>query len=1018
MDASLKDSDERIRKHAERWALSCPKAAMELIRLSSRESSFCRTEKDEQNLQRIHQGKAEYYHAQEGAKEEAERWFRSLNLFDIKTLFVYGIGLGYYFLAAKQWLAQDETHQLVFLEDDLEVIRQFFKTDLAAELLCHQQVRLHYFKKTNDRSEEDALAENELFVIPIFYFVGEIAFSALNYYQKKFSDELQLIHNQLEYIKNCRAFQLLEYINYGETFFQNFYRNMFSLPSAYLSEKMFGKFNNIPAIICGAGPSLEKQIPLLETLADRALIFAGGSSMNTLGVSGFLPHFGVSIDPNWNQYARLFMNQAFQVPFFYRNRIFPQALSLIQGDRLYVPGSGGHEIADYFERRLQIPAEERVSEGNNVVNFSLSIATALGCNPIIFVGVDLAYTDNKSYSPGIIPHPILDVDREIATRMSHEELIMKTDIYGRSVPTLWKWISESMWISQFAMTHPELEVVNATEGGIGFDGVKNVPFKEVVEKHLRHSLDLQVFMHGEIQNAAMPEVVTEERITEAMQELVESLMRCREKCNELRREFHKVLKAMQETQQIPENILTGEALEFLKKLNEEEAYQRVLHQFNRSFLSYLGKKEQDLAHSTQKEELNPLEMTKRRALMNKKRYEFLQAVCDSNLQQIKAAENAEKIKEILFGASKNNQEILRMSELEQFVDSSQILYEIRDGIFSINDPSLGIQYEGPVGARHQLFYPSGAIKMEQHHQQGKLHGPTSYFSEEGALLARGWFVSGARQGKQEAYYKSGKLHSIQRYKAGLREGVQECYYSGGELKSLLEYHAGKLHGRVVFYFPHGIKMRELYFREGERHGQEQMWNIGGIKELDGCYKANRPTGVFKSWSPIGTLSREVVYDESGAVVDVKGWDIDGVPLPQEQLFRKDYFDQIIDQTSSLTNSLETVFKEFELMTTLVLNKKTESAPPHGPDMSEELEEIKQELNHLQAIHQEILSEHGPISKEAIETIWKTPQVKRLLGKQIEEMTGKMADDAKELEDAMHLLIEFLAKHPPQKDHET
>lgn len=84
------------------------------------------------------------------------------------------------------------------------------------------------------------------------------------------------------------------------------------------------------------------------------------------------------------------------------------------------------------------------------MNFNLSIAKDLGCNPILVVGVDLAYSDNLSYAPGLVRHAIQDPKEAFLTKYSHEELLIKNDINGVPVNTLWKWVNESLWYAQFA----------------------------------------------------------------------------------------------------------------------------------------------------------------------------------------------------------------------------------------------------------------------------------------------------------------------------------------------------------------------------------------------------------------------------------------------------------------------------------------------------------------------------------------------------------------------------------------
>lgn len=1023
-------------KNVSQWAAVCPREAAILPTFDPKGLSLCQTGEGEWNIRGEAGVENEYYHPPGAALEEARNWFKSLDLYGIGTLFVYGVGLGYDYLAAKEWLSGGKDRSLIFLEDDLRVINLLFQTETGKEMVFNKQVRIQYFQQAPQ--EEDT--ESNLNAIPFFYMLCSIRFSALRHYSKKDPDKLPLIEIQLEYIKNCKGFYLLEYLNYGETFFQNFYRNLLELPTAKLADGMFGKFAGIPAIICGAGPSLEKHLPLLEHLSNHALIFAGSSSINVLNGKNILPHFGVSIDPNWNQYARLFMNQAFQVPFFYRNRIFPQALSLIQGDRLYVTGSGGHRVSEYFEQKLGIPEGKKVQEGNNVVNFSLSIAEALGCNPIILIGVDLAYTNNQSYSPGILSHPILDATKGLATRSDNEELATKRDIYGNKVYTLWKWINESMWISRFALTAPRTEIVNATEGGIGFDGVPNFNFSEVIEKRLAPQMDLKTFLHGEIQNAVLPQTATKDNIIECMQSFDSSLKRCKELSFGLRQEFHKVLKKMKEEEKNPDNLVTEKAFGLLRELNQEIAYENILSEFNKAFIEFFGQTEKVSELEAPSGDFDPLKLNMKRALLNKRRYEFLKAVATGSEEYIHEALEVEKVTTLLsevFGKEIEKAKALQGGkELEKESDSA--IYKVEGRRFCINDVLLHASFDEELATEPvittkeikdffspktsanlegciRLTYDSGKLKMEQFYKSGKLHGPVSYYAEDGKLLGKSWFINGLRQGASTNYYLSGDLYSIERYRDGNMNGKQEYYYSNGNIKSMLEFLNGKLDGKVILYFIDGLKKRELNFQEGKRHGAEIVWNLGGIKELEGTYHSDRPVGIFRSWYSKGTLSHEITYDESGTIQEMKAWSSDGTVVPQELLVKKDYFDLVQQETDNLTGSLENVYKEIESLSQGLSKFSTEKDSLKTlPDFTEDLKELKMEIENLKGINLEMKEEGESISPETAEAIWKTPEAKRLMGMQIQQAADKMAEDIKSLEEVMRLTAEFLSKQKKEK----
>ena len=81
--------------------------------------------------------------------------------------------------------------------------------------------------------------------------------------------------------------------------------------------------------------------------------------------------------------------------------------------------------------------------GWNVATFSIALAAALGCNPIIFVGLDLRLEEGQLYAPGVTG------ERKEAPK---------------------DWEMAALWLEEFIQAHPEIEFINATEGGRGFSG--------------------------------------------------------------------------------------------------------------------------------------------------------------------------------------------------------------------------------------------------------------------------------------------------------------------------------------------------------------------------------------------------------------------------------------------------------------------------------------------------------------------------------------------------------------------
>lgn len=617
--------EKRFNQNVALWARSHPKAAVFLPYLNCSHLTLEKTKKGEPNLKTILNKKTQYFHSPLGAAEEAVKWFSSLDLTNSDVLCIYGVGLGYIYDAAKKWLKQKRNRRLILLEDDLAVIRFLLETERGTQILKDSQVDLLYF--------EDGDVTDMFSNLTDLYWrlmTNKIAVETLPFYQTVKSERSLLLHHKIVFDANLRAGLLGEYLEYGAAFFRNFYPNLLQLPQSYSCNNLWGKFRNVPAIICGAGPSLKKQIPLLQTLRDKALIFAGGSALNALNASGVQPHLGAGIDPNPAQHDRLSKNIAYEVPFLYRNRMLVEALKLVHGPRLYVKGSGGYDIARWFEEQLGIKGEE-IEEGYNVITFSLELAHVFGCNPIIFVGVDLAFTDMAKYAPGVVDKVKVSKKEIVEVADFNNQAILRKDIYDKPIYTLWKWIGESFWMRDFARKHSEITLINSTEGGIGFPGIPNMPFKKAVKTYLQQSWDIPARLHSEIQNSTMPQVTTQ-KITVAMEEMSQSLERCKESLKILLEENKAMSERIKKEKQVPATLQSGRAALYEIELAEEAGYIHVLDIFNKTYSCVLNRELQKL-HIVPGKAMSWRNGVKKLAI-NAKKLKFLYNVATVNLEII------------------------------------------------------------------------------------------------------------------------------------------------------------------------------------------------------------------------------------------------------------------------------------------------------------------------------------------------------------------------------------------------
>ncbi len=205
-----------------------------------------------------------------------------LNLEGIDILYVYGLGMGHPFAALKGWLQEKKERRLLFLEDDLAAIDACLQGPHAEPLFLHPQVTIHYLsdpRRFGPQLEELAASHPTDRI--------EVACSAG--YQKSKKRRFQQI--RLKLLRQSAIVQaVLTESLYSHKLLRNLLPNIKRWHGSFLASGLRGKFHGIPALICGAGPSLESSIPHLKSLEDRALIIAGGSTIAALSNRGIHPH--------------------------------------------------------------------------------------------------------------------------------------------------------------------------------------------------------------------------------------------------------------------------------------------------------------------------------------------------------------------------------------------------------------------------------------------------------------------------------------------------------------------------------------------------------------------------------------------------------------------------------------------------------------------------------------------------------------------------------------------------------
>lgn len=203
-------------------------------------------------------------------------------------------------------------------------------------------------------------------------------------------------------------------------------------------------------------------------------------------------------------------------------------------------------------------------------------------------------------------------------------------------------------------------------------------------------------------------------------------------------------------------------------------------------------------------------------------------------------------------------------------------YLLTDSELIIEDAAMGISirqaWHLPAA---KLFYPDGSLQAEMFYDQGLLHGPSTWYSQEQKVLAQTWYVHGKKTGKAKFFYLSGNLASVQRFKAGVCDGLQEYWYEDNACKSVLPFKEGVLHGEVRLFWESGQIKRSAVYSQGVRHGWDRIWNPQGVLIDEGEFDQGKPKGVHQQWYANGKMKEELSY-HTPIRYDSKEWDDTGI----------------------------------------------------------------------------------------------------------------------------------------------
>lgn len=301
-------------------------------------------------------------------------------------------------------------------------------------------------------------------------------------------------------------------VRFSERWFKTIINNLPYIADSVLIDKHKNLYENKPAIIVSAGPSLDKNINLLRDIEKKFLIITGGRPLKGLIQKNIEPGLLVALDPQMINYELVkgYIEET-NIPLLFFDTTNEKIVKNHRGYKMF------STYNEFIFNVLDGKAKVLPTEGS-VAHSMVSAAALLGCNPIIFIGQDFAYTNERAHSPYLEEKHNDNNFKSIKSDMD----IWVEDINGGKVRTSNVLNMYRLGMEKIISEYPEIQFINATEGGARICGTIEMTLKEVIKKYGKEEVKKIPYIE--------PDIEFKERMIKELRKMCISLVSIRKEC--------------------------------------------------------------------------------------------------------------------------------------------------------------------------------------------------------------------------------------------------------------------------------------------------------------------------------------------------------------------------------------------------------------------------------------------------------------------------------------------------------
>lgn len=456
--------------------------------------------KDKQEILKVQRDKKNIYIGSKyNSNKENEKFLNNIkgNKKDNDVFIVYGFALGDHI----KELRKKYENRIIVFEPNIKVFRyisslELVENDINLEVICCEKEELNSIIKKEITEFNYKNSE-----ILIFSNYNAIYRNECN----EFFEEINNIIIRLGIDINTKVF-------FGEKWFENIIKGTEYFVKSTPADLYNDKFKNKPAVIVSAGPSLSRNIDALKPKNENMLIISGGRTFGTLIEKNIKPDLLVVADATKRNYELVcnYIKES-DTPILFSEGANLDIVKEHNGIKIF------YSYSDLVNRIVENKMKH-ISTGGSVAHAMTSYAGNLGCNPIIFIGQDFAYTRERTHAD-IAENK--DGSYTYETAKSEDDIWVE-DIYGNEVRTSLVLNNQRLAMEEIIRLYPNITFINATEGGVRINGTIEMSLKKAIDIYCCDKMQkiMPLTYHVDMMNNVLLELNKLEKILEEMNTII------------------------------------------------------------------------------------------------------------------------------------------------------------------------------------------------------------------------------------------------------------------------------------------------------------------------------------------------------------------------------------------------------------------------------------------------------------------------------------------------------------------